>query len=55
VDFKVTVVFNEAQLPKFVHEVTDTRPCGANHFRKRFLADFPNHLLRNAILAEIRE
>jgi hypothetical protein len=32
VDFHIAaVVFDEAQLPKFVHEKTDPRPSGADH------------------------
>jgi hypothetical protein len=39
-DFQVSVVFDESQFAKFVHESTSPRPCGADHLSKRLLADF---------------
>jgi hypothetical protein len=55
VDFQVAVVINEAQFPKFVHEMTHTGARGANHFRERLLADLRNYPLRPAIFAKIRQ
>src|ERR1700730_9228845 len=55
VNFQVAVVFNEAQFPEFIHEVTDARPRGADHLREGLLADLRNYLLRSAVLAKIRQ
>src|SRR5438034_11353818 len=45
VDFQVVaVVINEAQFPKFVHEVTHARSRGTDHLRKRLLADLRDDL-----------
>jgi hypothetical protein len=51
----VAVVINEAQFPKFVHEMTHTRPRVADHLRERLLADLRNYPLRPAVLAKIRQ
>jgi hypothetical protein len=40
----LTVVINEAQLTKLIHEETDERTRGADHLRERFLADLCNDL-----------
>src|SRR5260370_4479123 len=54
-DLKVTVVGNEAQLPEFVHEVTDARTRRADDIGQRLLADARRDRLRTAFLAEIRQ
>ena len=54
-DLQVTVVIDEAQLPEFVHKLTDTRPGRADHLRERLLANLGRHRLRPTFLAEIRE
>src|ERR1700686_767801 len=53
--FDAAVVFNEAELAKFVHEETHARPRRSNHLRKRLLADFGDDRLRLGFLAEIRQ
>ncbi len=55
VDFNSAVVFYEAQFSKFVHEMTHTRPRGADHFRERFLADFDNDRLGSTFLAKVSQ
>jgi hypothetical protein len=45
------MVMNEAQFPEFVHEETDPRARGANHFRQHLLRYFGKHLLRLGFLA----
>jgi hypothetical protein len=52
-DLNAPVVVNKAQFPEFIHEETHTGPRGANHFSKRFLADFRDHGFRYSFLAEI--
>jgi hypothetical protein len=51
----MTVVLDEAQLPKFVHELADARSRCADHLGQRLLADFCDDPLRLALLAEIRQ
>src|SRR5580700_10749567 len=53
--FDAAVVFNEAELAKFVHEETHARPRRSDHLRKRLLADFGDNRLRPGFLAEIRQ
>src|SRR5580704_11262255 len=53
--FDAAVVFNEAELAKFVHEETDARPRRSDHLGKRLLADFGDNRLRLGFLAEIRQ
>jgi len=38
VDFQTAVVFDEAKLPKLIHETTDVRTRRADHFRQHFVA-----------------
>jgi hypothetical protein len=52
-DFQVSIVVDEPQFAKFVHESTHTRPCGADHLRKRLLADFRYDRLWPPLLAKI--
>jgi hypothetical protein len=40
VDLETAVVFDETELPEFVHEKIDPRACRADHFRERFLRYF---------------
>src|ERR1035438_6342994 len=49
------VVFDEAVLPKLVHEVTDAGARGANHLGERLLADVRNQRLRFTGLARSEE
>ena len=49
-----TVVLDEAQLAKSIHEEADARTCGSDHLRKRFLRDPWNESLRVSGLAELR-
>jgi len=51
----VAVVFDEAQLPEFVHEDTHARARRADDFSQRLLADWRCDRLRPAVLAEIRQ
>ena len=53
VDLDTSVVPNEAEFPKFVHEEAHARPCRSNHFRQRLLANFRDHRLGCPFLAEI--
>jgi hypothetical protein len=55
VDFDVAVVVDQAELAELVHELTDARPCGANHLRQCLLADIRGDWLRRAFLAEMRQ
>jgi hypothetical protein len=56
VDFNtVTVVMNEAQFSKFVHEETYTGPGRPDHLSKRLLADFRDDGLRFSFLAKVRQ
>ena len=52
-DFEMPVVFDEAQFAKLVHEVTDTRPRGADHLGKSFLAEIRDDRLWAAFLSEV--
>jgi hypothetical protein len=52
-NFDVSVVADEAQLAKLVHEVTDAGACGADHLGQRFLTDVRTDQLRAAFLPEI--
>src|SRR3982074_1754926 len=47
-DLKVAVVADETHLTKLVHEMTDARSGGADHFGERLLADLRCHGLRPA-------
>jgi hypothetical protein len=49
----MSVVVNETQLAKFVHEVTHARPSRANHLSERFLTDLRENWLRSAFLSKI--
>jgi hypothetical protein len=48
VDVDLAVVFDEAQLPEFVHEKIDPWACRADHLRQHFLRYFGKDLLRLA-------
>jgi len=54
-NFYGAVVANEAQFPEFVHELTHSRACCADHLRQRFLAEFSHNRLRLAFFAETCE
>ena len=41
-NLQATVVLDEAQLPKLVHEETHPGPCGPDHLGEGFLTD-PGH------------
>ena len=47
------VVIDEAQLPEAIHEETNPRSGGANHFGERFLAHFRDQRNWFCFLAEI--
>ena len=49
------VIVDEAQLSKFVHEETYTRPRSSDHLCKRLLANFRDHRLGCPFLAEVRQ
>jgi hypothetical protein len=53
VDFKLTVVANETQLPELVHEKVNTRASCAYHLRKSFLTDVGNCNFGLSVLAEV--
>src|ERR1700683_5520584 len=55
VDFVLTVVFVETELPEFIHEKIDARPRCTNHFRERLLRYFAKNLLRLVLGAITRE
>jgi hypothetical protein len=55
VDFDTAVVLNEAQLSKFVHEETHSRPRRSDHLRERLLADFRDYRLGCPFLAKVRQ
>ena len=46
VDVDFSVVFDETQLSKFVHEEIDAGPRGADHLRQRLLRNLGEHPLR---------
>src|SRR5271169_197076 len=50
-----TVVVNEAQFTKSVHEEAHARARRADHLRERLLADIRNHRLRSSFLAKVRQ
>ena len=54
-DLNVAVIADEAQPPKLVHEVADSRSRGPDHFSQCFLSNVRADWLRAAFLAEIRE
>ena len=49
------VVGDEAKFAKFVHEEAHARTGRSDHLGERFLADFRDHRLRVAFLAEVRQ
>ena len=52
-DFKFTIVFDEAQFAELVHEKADARSGRADHLRQGFLTELSHDRLRLALLAEI--
>src|SRR5438105_3746834 len=52
---RAAVVADEAQISKFVHEVTHARPCSANQLRERLLADLRDDRFGSTVLAKIRQ
>ena len=54
VDPDATVVFDEAELAKTVHEKADARAGGADHFRQGFLGDLRNESFRFSCFAKLR-
>jgi len=42
VNVQASVVFNQAQLAKAIHEIADLRSRGANHFGQGSMADMEN-------------
>ena len=55
VDPNLAVIFDEAQFPEAIHKKTHARSGSANHLCQDFLADFRNHRLGLALLAELRQ
>ena len=55
VDFKLTVVANEAQLPEPVHEKADPRPGCTNHLCQSLLTDFGNCNFGFSVLPEVSQ
>ena len=55
VDLQATVVVNEHQFPKPVHEEADSRTSRAYHLGQGLLTDFGNHGLWHILLAKMRE
>ncbi len=53
VDFEPAVVFNEAQLSKLVHKVTDPCPSSADHLCQGLLTDPRNHRLALSIFTKM--
>jgi len=53
VNFDSAIIINEAQFPKFVHEVAHTGARRANHLRECLLTDLRNEWLWSAFLAKI--
>ncbi len=54
-DLHFPVVFNEAEIPEFVHEKANPRTGRPDHLRERLLTDFCGYRLRLSFLAEIRQ
>jgi hypothetical protein len=52
VNLQATVIFDEAQLPKLVHEETHPGPRGPDHFGQGFLTDSRNDELLLPVFAE---
>jgi hypothetical protein len=52
VNLDAAIVFDEAKLPKFVHENAYSRARRADHLGKHLLADLSNHGFRLLVLAE---
>jgi hypothetical protein len=51
----VVTVIDKAKLPEVIHEMTDSRPGGADHFCQAFLTDSGNQRFCSAFLAERSE
>ena len=52
-DVQFPIVLNEPQLPKLIHEETDSGRGGVDHLGERLLADLRNDRLRLTILPEM--
>jgi hypothetical protein len=55
VNIEPSVIFDETEPAKFVHEKADSGSSSADHLRQCLLADFGNYLLRLSLLPEIRQ
>src|SRR5690606_2940236 len=55
VNFKMTIVINEAHVPELVHEMADARSRRADHLGKCLLTDLGDDRFRFALFAEIRQ
>jgi hypothetical protein len=51
----VIAVIDKAQLPEFVHEMTDSRPGRANHLCQVFLVDSGKYRFGFTFLAEMSQ
>ena len=54
-DFKLTVIANEAQLPEPVHEEIDSRAGRSHHLCQSLLTDFGNRNFGLPVLAELSQ
>src|SRR5258705_13942459 len=52
-DLDLSVIFDQTQIAKFVHEKAHARSGGSYHLRQHFLAILSHDRLRFAFLAEI--
>ena len=51
----VVAVIDKAQLPEFIHEMTDPRPGGADHLGQVILTDSRNYNFGLALLAKMSQ
>ncbi len=50
---RITIVFNKSQFAELIHEKTDARACGADHFRKHFLTHLRHDRFRLPFFAKM--
>jgi hypothetical protein len=51
----VVALIDKAQLPELIHEMTDSRPDGADHLGQVVLTDSGNYRFCSAFLAEMSQ
>ena len=54
-DLQPAIVFNEAELPEFVHKEADAWPGRPYHFRQRPLTYFRDDGFRPSLFAEVSQ